>query len=166
MTSSEQPTPDKAPVVLRKPIGSPRGFSGGAFWGAMIGVNGWVFGLLCYALAVGELGSVWRVVIGGLILSTGVGVLLLLPSARPGGADYVGRLLITLSLVGTLYMHWASPQLQDVPSLSFANRWHAVPDFVILSLGFAGLVVVAMARSRHRAVRVLRRRLAWGEDVI
>jgi hypothetical protein len=137
-----------------------------SFWGVLLGVNGWVIGLVCYAAAVGELGSVWRVALGGMILSTGAGLLLLSPAVRPGSGDWVGRLLITLSLLFTLYTHWAAPQLETISRLSHLNDEYGVSDLIILSMGLFGIVTVMIARSRHRAIVWLRRRLTHVEDVI
>lgn len=150
MVSKEWPTADAASVDQRRPIAGTKGFSAGAFWGAMLGVNGWVIGMLCYAIAVGELGTVWSVVLGGFVLSTGVGLLLLLPSARPGSGDWLGRLLIALSLISTLYMHWAHPQLKQAPRLAGLIDSYVLSDLAILSMGLAGIIVVALARTLSR----------------
>ncbi len=156
MTSGELPQRSEAASEI----------SASAFWGGLLGANGWVIGLVCYAAAMGELGSVWHVALGGMILSTGVGLLLILPAARPGSGEWVGRLFITLSLISMLYMRWASPHLETIARLSHLNDEYGVPDIVILALGLFGIGIVLIARSRHRAIVALRRRLSFVEDMI
>ena len=81
----------------------PKAFSTPAFWGSMLGINGWAIGVLGYSVATRSISDAWPVVLGGMILNTGLGLLLLSPSARPESMDWYGRLLITLSLLSTVY---------------------------------------------------------------
>jgi hypothetical protein len=140
--------------------GSPnRRGSPGAFWGTFVGINGWALGLAVVALFTGTIGQVWDLVLGGLAVSSGLGLLVLAGDDRergPVGAtlsalDLSGRLLICLAVLSLLVTHWVAPRIERVPEfMEFVQGPIRVPDLVSIALALAGAVVLAWERRADR----------------
>ncbi|MDX2016037.1 MAG: hypothetical protein SFY95_00190 [Planctomycetota bacterium] len=136
-------------------MSSARRHSPGAFWGSLIGFNGWALGVAVVALATGTFGQLWDLVLGGLAISSGLGLLVLAGDDRERGPvasaleamDLCGRLLISIAVLALLVTHWVTPRIERIPEfMKLVQGPIRVPDLISISLALAGAVVLAFER--------------------
>lgn len=119
--------------------------------GVLLGINAWAIGLLAAASSTGTIAAIWPYGAGGMLISTALGLMLVLLVANSTGSgrsiSLWGGLMVIAGVILLLVSHWIAPVIDAQEPLkkmimASSTGIYRLPDWVSFLVAGAGTLLL------------------------